>query len=162
MIRQDYLSAATIATALTANPAVADSWDAPSALRKFQVSGLACHLLSQITQVPPVLDAGPPGTPPISLIDHYERSTWTDGDIDSDLNTVIRQSGEQSAAVGVAALNTQAVAALAVLRQRLPAEPADRTIQLPWGPWALSLDDFLATRMLEIAVHCDDLAVSVG
>ncbi|RSM74276.1 hypothetical protein DMB66_02400 [Actinoplanes sp. ATCC 53533] len=162
MIRQDYLSAATVATTLTADPAVARSWDAPSALRKFQVSGLAGHLVSQITQVVPVLDAGPPDTRPISLLDHYGRSTWTDGDIDSELNTGIRHGGEQSAAVGVAALNAQAGAALAVLRQRLPAEPADRAVQLPWGPWALSLDDFLATRMLEIAVHCDDLAVSVG
>jgi len=35
-------------------------------------------------------------------------------------------------------------------------------VHVPWGPWALSLDDFLTTRLLEIAVHCDDLAVSVG
>jgi hypothetical protein len=34
-------------------------------------------------------------------------------------------------------------------------------IQLPWGPWALSLDDFLVTRLLEVAVHCDDLAASI-
>lgn len=35
-------------------------------------------------------------------------------------------------------------------------------VHLPWGPWSLSLDDFLITRMLEITVHCDDLACSVG
>jgi len=34
-------------------------------------------------------------------------------------------------------------------------------VHLPWGPWSLTLD-FLNTRMLEIAVHCDDLADSVG
>lgn len=162
MIRQAYLSAATVATTLLADPAVARSWDAHSALRKFRVSGLAGHLAGQITQVLPVLDAEPPGTPPISLLEHYGRSTWTDGDIDSDLNTGIRQGGEQLAAVGVAVLTAQAGAALAELRRRLPAEPGDRVIQLPWGPWALSLDDFLTTRVLEFAVHCDDLAVSVG
>ena len=33
---------------------------------------------------------------------------------------------------------------------------------LPQTGWALSLGDFLVTRMLELAVHQDDLAVSVG
>jgi hypothetical protein len=32
---------------------------------------------------------------------------------------------------------------------------------LPWAGWSLSLPDFLLTRMMEIAVHSDDLAVSV-
>jgi hypothetical protein len=35
-------------------------------------------------------------------------------------------------------------------------------VLLPWGPWALMLDDLLITRMLEIAVHGDDLAHSTG
>jgi hypothetical protein len=33
---------------------------------------------------------------------------------------------------------------------------------LPQTGWALSLADFLITRMTELAVHLDDLAVSVG
>jgi len=162
MIRQIYLGVAAVATGLMADPAVARSWDTPSALRKFRVSGLTGHLASQITQVPPVLDTEAPGTPAISLLDHYGRSTWTDGDIDSELNTGIRHSGDESAAIGLTLLNAQAGAALAQLRRRLPTEPATRVIQLPWGPWALTLDDYLTTRVLEILVHCDDLAVSVG
>ena len=39
---------------------------------------------------------------------------------------------------------------------------ASRLVQPPAGPWALALDDFLITRMMEIAVHSDDLAYSVG
>ncbi len=35
-------------------------------------------------------------------------------------------------------------------------------VQLPFGPWALTLDDYLVTRLLELAVHCDDLAGSIG
>ena len=31
-----------------------------------------------------------------------------------------------------------------------------------WVSWTLTLDDFLVTRMMEIAVHSDDLALSVG
>jgi len=33
---------------------------------------------------------------------------------------------------------------------------------MPWVGWALTLDDFLTTRTMELAVHLDDLAVSVG
>jgi hypothetical protein len=161
-MRQLYLSAATAATTLLADPAVARSWEAPSALRKFRVSGLAGHLAGQITQVPAVLDAPPPAASPVALLAHYRLSTWTDGDIDSALNAGIRDSGEQAAAVGPAGVAERAGAALAALRRRLPDEPADRVIPLPWGPWALTLDDYLATRLLELAVHCDDLAVSVG
>jgi hypothetical protein len=162
MIREDYLDVAAGVITLLADPAVERSWTAPSALPEFRVCGLAGHLASQVTVVTAVLGAGPPGTTPISLLDHYARSTWTDGDIGSDLNTGIRLAGEQAAAAGLPALREQTAAALAALRRQLPDEPADLVVQLPFGPWALTLDDFLATRMLEIAVHCDDLAVSVG
>jgi hypothetical protein len=162
MIRQDYLETAAVATTLLADPAVAHSWARDSCLREFRVRGLAGHLAGQVTQVVAVLDSEPPGAAPVSLLEHYARSTWTDGDIHSELNAGIRRSGEETAAAGVAVVHDRAVAALTELRERLPGEPADRVVALPWGPWALTLDDFLATRMLEIAVHCDDLAVSVG
>jgi len=36
------------------------------------------------------------------------------------------------------------------------------TARVPRQGWSLSLDDLLTTRTMEIAVHSDDLAVSVG
>ena len=33
---------------------------------------------------------------------------------------------------------------------------------VPWQGWALRRDDFLVMRMMEITVHSDDLAASVG
>jgi hypothetical protein len=43
------------------------------------------------------------------------------------------------------------------------ASAADRPVRIPlWGPWSLLLDYLLTTRMMELAVHSDDLAVSVG
>jgi hypothetical protein len=162
MIRRDYLDVAASVIALLAEPAVEQSWTAASALPEFRVCGLAGHLAGQVSVVAAVLDADPPGTRPISLLDHYARSTWTDGDIGSDLNTGIRLAGEQTAAIGLPALREQTADTLAALHRRLPDAPADLVVQLPFGPWALTLDDFLATRMLEIAVHSDDLAVSVG
>ncbi len=31
-----------------------------------------------------------------------------------------------------------------------------------WGPWSVTLESFLVTRIMELVVHSDDLAVSVG
>ena len=160
-VREAYLESAAVATTLLAHPAVAERWDAPSVLAKLRVGGLTAHLVSQVTQVPPVLGAQIVDQR-ISLPEHFARSTWTDGDIDSEVNTYIRGMAEEAATAGAPALITAAGAALTRLRRRLPAEPAERVIQLPWGPWALSLDDYLITRLLELAVHCDDLAASLG
>ena len=33
---------------------------------------------------------------------------------------------------------------------------------IPWQGWALTAADLLVTRMMEIVVHADDLAASVG
>lgn len=38
----------------------------------------------------------------------------------------------------------------------------DHVVHPPWTRWALTLEDFLTARLMEIAVHGDDLAVSVG
>jgi hypothetical protein len=35
-------------------------------------------------------------------------------------------------------------------------------VPIPWQGWALARDAFLLTRLLEIVVHSDDLATSVG
>jgi mycothiol maleylpyruvate isomerase-like protein len=156
-----YLESSAVAVGFLARPEVADRWDEPSALARLRVGALAAHLASQVTQVRPALDASVVHER-VSLAEHFARSTWTDGDLDSDVNTAIRGMAGEAAAAGAPAVSAAAGAALAVLRQRLPGEPADRVVQLPWGPWALSLDDYLRTRLLEVAVHCDDLAASIG
>lgn len=61
---------AAAAADLLAHPAVAHSWDEPSALAGYAVSGLAGHLASQINVVAKVLDAPAPDTEPISALDH--------------------------------------------------------------------------------------------
>ena len=36
------------------------------------------------------------------------------------------------------------------------------SVLIPWQGWSLTASDFLLTRMMEIVVHSDDLAASVG
>jgi hypothetical protein len=99
---------------------------------------------------------------PVSLDEHYARSRWVNSGIDDESNVGIRSFGGDLAADGVDALTTQTEIVLAELRTALPAEAPDRSVRLPWAEWSLTLDDLLITRMMEIAVHSDDLAVSVG
>lgn len=159
-VRQAYLDAAATALALLRDPAVARNWDEPSALEEFMVSGLAGHLAGQVLAVPGVLATPVPDEPPAALLDHYTRSTWIDTGVDAETNVKIRAGGDANAADGPDALVERTTATLAALRTALAAEPAGRVVHLA-GRWSLTLDDYLTTRLLELAVHDDDLAVSV-
>ncbi|GAA2530887.1 maleylpyruvate isomerase N-terminal domain-containing protein [Pilimelia columellifera] len=161
MIRDAYLVAATVLTDFLDHPAIEAAWGAPSRLPKMTVGGVAVHLGSAIGRVPPLLAASPPDEAPIPLLEHFVRASWRGGDIDNPRNTEIRTGSEAAAGGGGAALVKQCRGHLAELRERLPAEPSGRVVLFAPGPWALTLDDFLVTRLVEMAVHLDDLAVSV-
>jgi hypothetical protein len=47
------------------------------------------------------------------------------------------------------------------MRQRLEAEPPERLVRV-FDDMVIRLDDYLATRLVELCVHVDDLAVSLG
>lgn len=157
-----FLLAAATAVDLLADPAVAENWGEPSALPEFGVSGLAGHLASQLFQVEQRLDDPPTAEAPIALLDHYVGVSWREGDHTTEVNVRIRDNGEEYAAGGSAALVARARLCLERLHDLLPAADPDRPLFLPQGPWALTVHDFLITRMMEISVHNDDLAVSVG
>jgi len=160
MTRAAYLRAADVAVDLLDSPAVAQSWARPSALADMSVAALAAHLARQITRVVHELDEPVPAMPPISLTDHFGLAHWLGQKADHEANVGIRHRAERDAEGGFEAVRSAARAALETLRRRLPAEPEDRLVPVPAG--SLALDDFLTTRLLELAVHCDDLAVSVG
>ncbi|NBF00169.1 hypothetical protein FE391_42895 [Nonomuraea sp. KC401] len=160
--RQSYLVAATSAVSLLRHPAVSTSWDKPSALTEFSVAGLAGHLAHQLVRVGDVLPPDGEVQEPIDLIEHYSRSPWVQAGLDHESNLSIRRGGEAAAADGAEALADKAQALLDHQSAALPAEPADRVVLLPWAGWSLRLDDFLLTRLVELVVHSDDLAASVG
>ena len=164
LTQEQFLLTAGSAVTLLHDPAVTAAWDRPAVLAGFKVSGLAGHLARQIFLVPRLLAQPIPDGPALSLLGHYATVPWVvagpprPGD---EPDRVIA-GGEAEAAIGPAALAATAAAATAALGAALPAEPPGRLVHLPWGPWELSLDDFLVTRMMEILVHSDDLALSAG
>jgi hypothetical protein len=163
-VRLAFLDAATSAAALLSDRAVAAGWSRPSALAGFSVGGLAMHLASQVTNVVGALDREIPDLPQVTLLDHYAHSPWFEGESDDDQaksNQNILEGSEGSAAEGPAAMLTTVNRALARLREELPWQAPGRLGLMPWWHWTLTFDDLLVTRMMEIAVHSDDLAVSV-
>jgi hypothetical protein len=156
-----YLSAARLARDLIADPAVGGRWAEPSALPGFTVGGLAAHLGSQVLTVVDLLRAEPPAAEPVTALEHYARATWVGADRDAEINVTIRDRGEHLAEAGPEAVLAAVDVALVWLESTLPFTDPDRPMPTPAGAWSLPLREVLLTRSLEIAVHLDDLAVSV-
>ena len=144
---------------LLREPVLGERWADPRALADFSVGGLARHLAHQVTDTVRIV-ASAPGGVAIPVLEHFTRNAWVTSGVDGADNVGIRRRGEAAAAASSAAgLAGEVDAALVTLRRVVPAEPADRVVDL--GDWALTLDDFLLTRVLEVVVHADDLAVSL-
>ena len=159
-VRAVFVEAATIGLELVGRPEVAQRWGDPSALEGMTVGALAAHLARQVTRVPEVLAFPVPDERPVSIVEHYLRSAWANGD--DAANASIRVRAATEAVEGPTDVLAHALEALATARADLPGEPADHWVRPPWVAWNLALDDYLRSRLLETVVHCDDLAVSVG
>jgi hypothetical protein len=161
-IRDDFLTTARTALDLMRHQQVAENWGSRSALPEFGVSGLVGHLGYQVLPVPDMISAPVGDEPVVSLMEHYARANWTELDVDSEFHTRIRAGGEKLAAEGHRAFCDRIEQTLHELAKTLPGKE-NRPVRMPhWGPWSVSLDDYLVTRLMEFVVHCDDLAVSVG
>lgn len=161
-VRELYLTTATAAAELIAAPEVDAAWEEPSALSKLNVQGLAGHLAAQIFFVPQVLSTPASTEEVISIHEYYARASWIGSDLDDEFNVGIRAGAQKLAAAGPAALAAEARSAVEKMRIDLPGAESRPVRRSAWGAYSLSLDDFVTSRLLELVVHSDDLAYSVG
>ena len=159
-VRNTYLDTSAAVVKLLGNPAVGEHWDEGSVLAEFKVSGLAGHLARSIFQVVEYLDGSVIGVPPISAAVYFADLEGT-ADVDSKLNVSVRERGDEAGKSGPMDLPLQAAAQMTVLRERLSTEPPDRLIQV-FGWRVMLLDEYLKTRLVEMVVHVEDLALSIG
>ena len=126
------------------------------------MSGLAGHLAGAVFNVETFLDAPPlPEVAPIDAVRYYLDGSDPDSPVDDPIKQRIRGQGEQRAVAGPTRLADGFDEARGRLAVRLPL--LDRAVPVTmFGRWVLPLDQCLVTRILELAVHLDDLAVSVG
>lgn len=160
--RDSFLAAARIAADLTARPEVTERWADESACAGMSVGGLAFHLGSQVTNTVRLLGAGLSDQEPIPLLEHYARAAWVHSTLDDEANVGIREGSDADAAAGPDALATLLGEQLALLPGVLDRADPGAAVLIPWQGWSLTVDDWLVTRKMEIVVHSDDLAASVG
>ncbi|WP_410809467.1 maleylpyruvate isomerase N-terminal domain-containing protein [Micromonospora sp. 067-2] len=153
--------AASIALELIRRPEVSARWSSPSALPHLSVGGLACHLGRQAVRVAELLPM-PTDLPTLESADgHYERAAWvTEGTPDE--ASVAAGPDEADAVRGAEDLHARSALALQEVDDLLSRGAARDVVPIPWQGWSLRRGDFLLTRQLEIVVHSDDLAASVG
>lgn len=157
-----YGAGADVAVELLTSDAVAQAWDDDAVLDGMTVGEVAAHLARSVLQVEWYLD-GPltPDAAPVDAADYYADLSGTT-DATSELNTGVRARSAETAAAGRDALVRDVTAARRRLRVRLPHEPDDRRMTVRHHGHTLLLDEYLATRCVELAVHTEDLALSVG
>jgi hypothetical protein len=153
--------AAAVALDLIQRGEVRDQWLMPSALPKMSIGTLACHLGRQVVRAAELLPVAT-DVPPLESVDaHYHRAAWVMS-TSPDEPSNDRSADDAEAALGAAVLADRSAEALATVRRLLVAGTASDIVLIPWQGWSLRRDDFLLTRTLEIVVHANDLALSVG
>jgi len=157
--RQIYLDTAGATLELISDRAVASVWDEPSVLDRLSVGDLAAHLARSILQVEWYLDAEVPDVELVDAASYYAVLEGFD-DLDSPLNVGVRARAAEVAEQGHGALVDTVTETLDRLRTRISSEPDDRCVEA-FGR-VLLLDEYLKTRLVEMAVHIDDLVLSVG
>jgi Mycothiol maleylpyruvate isomerase N-terminal domain len=148
-------------TDLVGSAEVADAWEQESTLPGMTVGGLARHLVSQAEcAVEFLITPGPPDAPMLTLVGHYDRVDWWRAPVDAVENTSIRDDFNQMGSAG----HAESVDVLARSREQLGSaiDAAGPATYVPWQDCVLPTDDFLVVRLMEIVVHADDLACSVG
>jgi hypothetical protein len=153
-----YLAAAQSATSLLATPVVGDRWHDPSVLDGMTVGTLAGHLARSVLQVEWYLDDAQPDPPSIDAPQYYADLEGT-RDPASALNVGVRERSEQTAAGGHQVLVGDVQACLGRLQQRIPQEPDQRRVSALGR--SITLAEYLRTRCVELAVHSEDLALSL-
>lgn len=156
-----FLDAAGTAEQLIGSTAVADRWEDASALEGYSVGGLAGHLARAVLTVEHYLDQPVPDGAPTDAAGYLVRALASHDPVSSDFHGRVRQRGEQVASRGQEALVAELREARLVLTDRLAAVESGRHLAVLDGT-VLPIEEYLETRLVELVVHLDDLAVSVA
>lgn len=157
--RRAYLEAFETTRSLVASPQLARKWNDPSVLADFSIRGLAGHLCRAGQAVLDYLDRDlPADASPIEAERYFATVLGFMGPVEHEQ---VRVRGEDNAGPDAASLLAKRDAAQATLEDRLEQEPDDRLVYV-FGELVMYLDDYLVARIIEILVHNDDLALSLG
>jgi uncharacterized protein (TIGR03083 family) len=159
--REEFWQAVDLAATVLAAPQLVAQWDRASALQDMTVGDLTAHLVRAVTTVVHYLGLPAPSGDPLSPAAYYAAVLGDPGDLQSAQNRAVRQRAHEEATPGHGQTLRRWEQAVAQARDRLTQAPPDRLVTVA-GDLVLTVDDYLATRVVELVVHVDDLAVSLG
>lgn len=152
--------------ALASEPEVALKWAQPSALEGMSVGAVAAHGLRMLDEILNDCERPEPATARFRGMVDYSRGARLDQREDLkniEGNAIIIEHAEEQAANGPGPVLEKATRTLEQLKWMLPAMDPNKHVFLPrMPPMTGLLAMMVMNRTVELAVHMDDLAVSVG
>lgn len=161
------LAASRQAVEVLADDAVSPRWEEPSVLPEMSVGQLSAHLGQMIGGPAGWLRTEPPDPAGVSIGTNFSMYQVARLDpehgLDGDVATTIRRWADAGASHGPAQVVDRARSDLAETAELFADAAPDRLIPSAVSPAvATCLADYLRTRCVELVVHTDDLAASVG
>lgn len=155
-----FLAAARYAGDVLASPVLAAAWTRDSALPRMTVGAVAGHLFLVIRRVDKHLDAPEEIATGARAIANYGwLRVQTEEDLDRPDHQTVRADGDHVANWGWQAVAAAYAERVNKLDARL-ATGCPETVVLASG--VMDFQAYLATRVVDVLVHADDLAASVG
>ena len=155
--------AATRASRVIADPAVATRWEEPSVLPRMTVGALAGHLLAVVRTFERRCDM--PTIRAATVVDpaagYVQVRLDRDADLDEPRFRSVRDGAARVAERGPGVVVEAFQACTTRLVDRLRADPPE-LVPLPDPTHVSTLRDYTITRIVEVVIHTDDLAVSTG
>ena len=138
--------------------ALSEQWTQQSALDRWSNAGLAGHLASSAFNLERAIGRQHDHGLVHDAVSYY--ATADPRPPDSPVSKRIRELGDREAAGGATALADRFAASVAWLRDHAP--PLDPATNVELFGQLLPIDECATACLLELVVHADDLAVSVG
>jgi hypothetical protein len=164
-LRPVLIEASASALELVSSPEVGREWANPSALDGMTVGGLAAHFIMALRRTVELLDAEAPDTDRIATPFEFfgDNRRESVSALDDERARWIVAASEDSAAEGQGEVVDELTSVIAQVDAALAEAAPGTTLATARIPDARArLDDFVRTRLVEVVLHGDDLAASVG
>jgi hypothetical protein len=158
-VRSAFLDTLRCVVAAIGSEAVAARWDDATVVPPYLVGQLLGHMYNAAAATERYLDAEPPVAPPAPPALYFAREPSAEHA--AAVNAGIRDRAARVSERGAAALTLDAAALHERLSARLATESDERVVAV-MGDIILTLDGYLQSRIVELIVHLDDLAVTLG
>lgn len=141
----------------TASTLTAEQWEAPTRCLPWNTAELLAHITAALSRLTWMLDAAPPDAATVDAAGYYRPDTRFSPRTD----TARIDEAAAAAKAGGPAVAESFHTTWRAVTDRCHTEPPGRLVTTRHGD-AMTLEDFLVTRVVEVAVHGIDLADALG